>query len=98
MPGPIGPPGHNGSQGSAGPAGSTGPPGPKGAGDFSACQYKTKESILVPGGDLRISVGYTEPNASIDLLQALISMFLDHKPLPKHELSSLPQSIDSLCR
>ncbi|XP_067020107.1 collectin-12-like isoform X3 [Acropora muricata] len=38
--GAIGPQGYNGSQGPAGPQ------GPKGAGDFSLCEYRTKEETL----------------------------------------------------
>lgn len=38
--GAIGPRGYNGSQGPAGPQ------GPKGAGDFSLCEYRTREEKL----------------------------------------------------
>jgi len=61
MSGPIGPPGFNGSQGPAGPAGSIGAPGPKGAGDFSACQYKTVTETQTPG-DSSVSAVLAEPN------------------------------------
>ena len=57
----AGPPGFNGSQGPAGPNGSMGPPGPKGAGDFSACQYKT-EIGTTGGGSSDASVN--EPSVS----------------------------------
>ena len=51
MPGPIGPPGYNGSQGPVGPQGALGPAGPKGSGDFSQCQYHTKEENKIEGSD-----------------------------------------------
>ena len=64
MSGPIGPPGFNGSQGPAGPAGSIGAPGPKGAGDFSACQYKTVTETQTPG-DSSVSAVLAEPNVNM---------------------------------
>lgn len=58
----AGPPGFNGNQGPAGPKGSMGPPGPKGAGNFSACQYKTKTGTT-GGGPSDASVD--EPSGSV---------------------------------
>lgn len=60
----AGPPGFNGSQGPAGPKGSMGPPGPKGAGDFSACQYKTKIGTTGGGSSDVSDASVDEPSVS----------------------------------
>ena len=70
MPGPIGPPGYNGSQGPVGPQGAVGPAGPKGSGDFSQCQYDTKEENKITGSD-RILVHIDEPAVSASILYIL---------------------------
>ena len=64
MAGPIGPPGFNGSRGPPGQAGSRGEQGPKGAGDFSACDYKSAEATNTPGTN-DADVAIAEPNVSI---------------------------------
>ncbi|CAH3140962.1 unnamed protein product [Porites lobata] len=61
----AGPPGFNGNQGPAGPKGSMGPPGPKGAGNFSACQYKTKTGTTGGGSSDVSDASVDEPRGSV---------------------------------
>ena len=81
MPGPVGPPGYNGSRGLNGYQGPAGPPGPKGAGDFSQCVYKIKESNQAMSGALVTGhASVNEPKVSILLVYPIRPRIVQHQP------------------